>query len=331
MAATPPFEAQQARPRFTPTGPATEPTSTTATEGPGAPSTLPPVELAPPAVTEQPWRLGRTDVVVVDAGRPTVAVPGVTEAAPARTIPTVVVHPSDGGGDREPVPADPAPGPFPLVVLSHGLTGRAEDLLPLMARIAEAGYVVASPDFPETTGGVDGLAALDRFVDQPGDVRAVVDELLSHPTLGAVIDPGPIGVGGHSLGGLTSYGIGYHPCCRDERVGAVFGLAGAVLPYPGGDYDWSGPPLLLVHGDEDEVVPYAASREVFGSAGTDAYLLTLTGEDHSSGTVPDDRGHEATAAAIVAFLDRWLLGDLRADVALDSLPLGGGVGTLERR
>jgi len=270
--------------------------------------------------------VGRTERTVVDPDRPTVAIPGVTDPAPDRTIPTLVLYPAASGPAGAPVvgAAPASDGPFPLVVVAHGLTGSAEELLPLLEGLAAAGYVVVAPDFPETSGGSD-FTALPQYVEQPADVGAVLDAVLADAELAPLLDPTRIAVGGHSLGGLTTYGLGYAACCRDPRVDAAFTFAGLRLPFDGGPYDWDGPPLLLVHGDADPLVPYRMSEEILAELPGTGYLLTLPGEDHSAGLDPGDPAHDDVLAAVVAFLGRWLLGDPRADAVLAGIGTAGRV------
>lgn len=304
------------------------PTTTAPAAGTTPPDDTVTTELLPPVVMSAARPVGRTSLTVVDPTRPTTAIPGVTDAAPDRTIPVLVLHPAAGDGEGITENAPPAAdGPFPLVVVSHGLTGRAENLLPLLQAIAAAGYVVVSPDFPETTGGTD-FAALPAYEEQPADVSAVLDAVLADPGLAPLVDPERIAAGGHSLGGLTTYGLVFHDCCTDDRIDAAFTLAGARLPFRGEPFTWGPTPLLLVHGEDDPLVPLATSVGVFDALTGPGYLLTLLDEDHSAGLDPADPGHATTNATIVAFLDRWLREDLRADTALAPGVLAPGVAEL---
>jgi predicted dienelactone hydrolase len=304
------------------------PSTTVSTADTTPPDDTVTTELLPPVVVSAARPVGRTSLTVVDPTRPTTAIPGVTDAAPDRTIPVLVLHPAAGAGAGVTPDAPPATdGPFPLVVVSHGLTGTAEGLLPLLQAIASAGYVVVSPDFPETTGGSD-FSALPAYEEQPADVSAVLDAVLADPGIGPLVDPDRIAAGGHSLGGLTTYGLAFHDCCRDDRIDAAFSLAGARLPFQGEPFSWVPTPLLLVHGEDDQLVPFATSVGVFDGLSGPGYLLTLIDEDHSAGLDPADPGHATTNATIVAFLDRWLRSDLRADTVLTPGVVAAGTAEL---
>ncbi|HSS11200.1 MAG TPA: neocarzinostatin apoprotein domain-containing protein [Acidimicrobiales bacterium] len=95
------------------------------------------------------------------------------------------------------------------------------------------------------------------------------------------VDPRHVGVAGHSLGGITILGLATNTCCRDKRVAAAAAMAGDAVGFQGGTYTSAGtPPLLLLHGDHDQTVPYQASRDAFSSAAPPKFLVTLLGGDH---------------------------------------------------
>lgn len=61
----------------------------------------------------------------------------------------------------------------------------------------------------------------------------------------------------------------------------------------------AGIPVLIVHGDADEVVPPAQARRLFYAAGEPKELVVIAGGDHRF-----LRGHPEASAAVVAWLDR---------------------------
>ena len=60
-----------------------------------------------------------------------------------------------------------ASGRFPLVVLSHGSGGRVQGMSWLAANLARAGFVVAGPNHPGTTGGDSTPADTPRLWERP--------------------------------------------------------------------------------------------------------------------------------------------------------------------
>ena len=71
---------------------------------------------------------GMISMTFVDTSRPTAAHGSVPEQS-SRTLVTTLIYPAEGalGGDVAPnTPVEKSAGPFPLIVLSHGLGGNVE-------------------------------------------------------------------------------------------------------------------------------------------------------------------------------------------------------------
>jgi len=106
---------------------------------------------------------------------------------------------------------DPASGARPMILLSHGAFGAAQNYAWLAKRLAASGYLVAGLSHygesyvhgPETIE----LAAALRFEQRTRDCSFVLDHLLAAPRFHGVIDPGRIGAVGHSSGGATVIGL----------------------------------------------------------------------------------------------------------------------------
>jgi len=202
----------------------------------------------------------------VDSSRPTQE----PTASPDRTLVTTIRVP-----DRE----DPAP----LVVLAHGFNGHPRKFEKLTTAWAQAGYVVAAPRFPLTSDDV-AEAVLGDVEEQPADVSFVIDEMLRlNDEDGSVvdgrIDPDHVGVAGLSLGGITTLGVTYHSCCRDDRIDAAIAMASVQYPFTGA-YELAGVPLLLFHGDADPVVAHESSVDTFAVAAPPKFFVTIVGGGH---------------------------------------------------
>jgi dienelactone hydrolase len=278
------------------------------------------------ADTTEPFATGRRTLILVDAGRPTDEVPGVSPALPDRTIEVEVVYPAEGEPGPEPTApvglggaavedAPPAEGEFPLVVFAHGFSGVGPFFLGYAEGWARAGYVVALPTFPLSRNGVN-IAA--DYRNQPGDVSFVIDELAAlgdDDPLAGHIDLENIAVGGHSLGGVTVLGAAYNSCCLDERIDATIQVSGGPLPFEGGTYEGDPErPMLLVHGTADETVPINVGDVVFDTFAIPIWYLRIEGATHS-GVFGGESG-ELFDEASLAFLAAELRGD---DDALEAM------------
>jgi len=219
---------------------------------------------------ERTYGVGRRDITVVDTSRPTAASPKRGLAAkPSRTLPVMILYPTTGpSADPAPVKgAKVAPGRFPLVEFSHGVTANGPIYTFYIRWLARAGYIVVAPTFP-LTSGPGGWTDLADYKNQPADVSFVLTKILALDTtagdpLRGHLEASEVAVAGHSLGAITTFGF-VNSCCVDKRVKAAIELSGVRLPFKGRDFP-AGPPLpmLLIHGDADPTVPYAGSAEAF--------------------------------------------------------------------
>lgn len=257
--------------------------------------------------------VGRRELTLVDPTRPTDADPNRgLPARPDRTIPTLVLYPTDSDpADPTQVDAPAAHGQFPLVVFSHGFTANGAIYAPLLEPLVRHGYVVALPTFPLSSG--PGSVAGD-YVNQPGDVSFVIDEMFELTTepqgwLTGRVNKRRVAAAGHSLGALTTIGVVYNSCCIDPRIKAAIPISGGPLPYPGGEYTWPDTPQLLIHGAADDIVPVAASDFLFDAATGRTWYLRLNEADHVNLFFGEDG--ELTQRAMLLFLDAKLKGRWR--------------------
>ena len=269
----------------------------------------------------RPFPVTRRDITVVDTTRGTNAEPNRNIAAqPTRTLPVMLLVP-DG------------PGPFPLFEFSHGVRGTGPNLEGFLTPIAEAGYVVAAPTFP-LTSGPEGT--IFDYVNQPGDVYFVIDEVIKMSAdaadpLHGLVDPERIALGGHSLGAMTTYGAGYNSCCAQERIDGVILLSAVEAPFPNGDYSVLPPtPLLLAHGAMDNTISVDGSDKIYPLATGPTMYLRFPDGTHSS-ILRDDAQSELLRQAITAWLDKWLLDDSAGLDALPAAVTSSGLATLQSK
>jgi dienelactone hydrolase len=270
------------------------------------------------------YGLGKIDVTFVDASRPTNANGSSPELA-SRTLRTAIYYPAlvPSGGDAIPN-APPAPpgnsGRYPLILFSHGLGGQATFYVEVLKAWASAGYVVAAPAYPLSNinaGG--GFIRANGFADvanQPADATFVINQVLTRQEalLGGIVAPKRIGASGHSLGGSTTYALGYSTCCRDRRVKAAIPMSACagLVEDPGGYFRDDATPLLILHGDADR--SYQRAVEAFAAAKPPKFGLTFVGAGHNEPFTGLPAGVQAMALThgTVDFWDRYLKDDKTA-------------------
>ncbi|QXC59569.1 hypothetical protein KSP35_14375 [Aquihabitans sp. G128] len=271
------------------------------------------------------YPVGRVQVDLVDASRDTPA-NGKAPGSKGRKLPTVAFYPAEGtapAGGGTPSATAGAPerdGRYPLLVFSHGVTARGIFYAGELAAFASAGYVVVAPDYPLSNRNSPGGPTIADVGNQPADASFLIDTFTDAAGSGpaaavaAHVDPRHIGAVGHSLGAITSLGLGYSTCCTDDRVAAVASWAGVFLPLRGRPSPKPGitdRPLLLIHGDEDRTVPYGSSVSAFARVESPRWFITLPGQGHTPPFLTPGSSPVARLAttATVDFFDAELKGD----------------------
>lgn len=213
------------------------------------------------------------------------------------------------------------PGPHPLVIFSHGLLSSGLQSRFLMRALAELGYLVLAPDHRDALRPDEKLGRPDTWTDatyrdRAADVRAVLDFVRAEPWAKR-IDRSRIALAGHSLGGYTALGLGgAWRSWKLPGVRAVLALSPYAHPFVNqktiGGVD---APVMLVTGTRDIGVAFWLKRAggAFDQARTPAYFVELRNVGHFSFTDVQRGGHESIVYYSVAFLDRHVKGDERAD------------------
>jgi predicted dienelactone hydrolase len=290
------------------------------------------------------FEVGTTTQVLIDTSRSTAAW-GSQPAKPSRTLQTTILYPATKSSSAAPgasVP-DHSGAPYPLIVFSHGLGSSPQEYLPLLKSWASAGYVVAAPLFPLTSSSTPGGPDAGDVVNQPKDVSYVIGAMLADaaaPTgvLAGLVDPSEVGVAGHSNGAVTTLGLIANTCCHDPRVKAAVVMAGTTVGIPSGTYDYKDtPPVLLVHGTADQLIPYRSAPIVYDEILGPKGLLTITGGSHSSAAGLVASSSASVIRTTTDFFDAYLRGDTsaltrmrtdghRADTSLVFDPVAGSRG-----
>ena len=167
-----------------------------------------------------------------------------------------------------------APGPFPLVLFSHGNAGIRFQSIFLAAQLASHGYVVASPDHRGNTfldialGIVDPLAS--SAINRPLDMTFLLNELTmmnatSGDVLAGAIDLDKVGMSGHSFGGYTTFALAGGTFAgqtfTDARMKAFLPLAPAASLFPDDFFASITKPILVVGGTLDTTTPFPTEQQ----------------------------------------------------------------------
>ena len=96
----------------------------------------------------------------------------------------------------------------PLIMLSHGRGSNAWQYAWFAKELASRGYIVAGLNHYHANTYDRQIAYLaNKIWQRPSDISLDISHLLADPVWGARIDPGRIGVAGHSQGGFTAIWI----------------------------------------------------------------------------------------------------------------------------
>lgn len=180
-----------------------------------------------------------------------------------------------------------------LVVFVHGYGADGNDLLSLADVLAPhlPGTAFVAPDAPEALPGAPfgrqwfGIPRFDGTSEdrartglrQSGeDLNAFLDQRIAYEGLG----PGAVAVVGFSQGAMLA--LDALPM-RPAALGAVVAISGQLLDPPRLAQALTRPPVLVMHGDQDEVVPFDAMAEAcnaLSEAGFPTYGHVMQGTGH---------------------------------------------------
>lgn len=234
------------------------------------------------------YEVASRQIDLFDASRPTPA-NGSFAGASGRRLPAIVWYPrsaepaGDGGGGFAAAPGVASDGPFPVVGYAHGFTSSREESRNLGSHLASHGYVVVAVTFPLSNGGAPGGPTIGDMTSQPGDLDFAMLEVgagAAGADLAAAIDASRRGIVGLSLGGGTVLIGAYHPKWRIADLDAAVAFAPASCFFGPGLFRRA-LPLLILAGDADMLVPYAAGPErSFDYAPAPATLARFAGGNH---------------------------------------------------
>ncbi len=205
------------------------------------------------------------------------------------------------------------PGPFPVVIHSHGLGGNRDASTYILEAVAASGFIVVTlqhagsdtgllagggPSINEAAVVAAGRAGMtsDAARGRYGDVPFAIDQLAGDPALKGKADLSRIGMSGHSYGALSTLtAVGQRlPSAPDNTEFAEPRIKAAIAYSPNkprGDdpklaFARVKTPMLHFTGTED-VTPFDLEKSAFERTtpfqaiqGADQYLIVLDGADH---------------------------------------------------
>jgi len=149
---------------------------------------------------------------------------------------------------------------MPLVIALHGRGGSGPRMLRATgfdSSAARHGFLLVAPDGTgDPRGWYTGFAS-GGFIDDVGFIGALIDTLAARYP----IDPKRVYVAGHSNGGVLAHRVAAD---LSARIAAIAVVAGAIGVRTGNgavtqiDPPRAPVPVMIIHGDEDAVVPYDA-------------------------------------------------------------------------
>jgi dipeptidyl aminopeptidase/acylaminoacyl peptidase len=199
---------------------------------------------------------------------------------------TVEVFPARGLPAGSGKDSGKAPEKAPAVLLLHGASGlgRGEMIYPYAKAMAQAGisaFVVHYFDGIEPRRARHPAAA-GLFAER----EQVIEDALKHVRALPYVDRSRVGLFGMSLGGFHALGLGV----QDPRITAVVDVFGALPAVIDRAEVRRMPPVLILHGARDRVVPVERARQL--AAG-----LARAGVDYDIKIYPD-QGHVFRDAAL---------------------------------
>ena len=159
-----------------------------------------------------------------------------------------------------------APKERPAMIAIHGggfLFGDKSEMTNLCRELAARGYACFSINYrlvPDDPPGSAQDAYARTVLAAVQDAHRATQWVLAN-AVQYHIDPTKLFIGGSSAGAVTSMLLAYNPDIKGPRFRAVADLWGTM----GTRVGWlkkGGPPLLIIHGKEDETITVSAAQQI---------------------------------------------------------------------
>jgi predicted dienelactone hydrolase len=225
------------------------------------------------------------------------------------------------------IPQPGTPGPWPVIIFSHGFHGCSTQSKFLMRGLADAGYAAFAPNhkdaacrnlrawfnrpeepFRDPTDWTDAT-----YADRAQDIEKLIEALSKDPRFrDPPYDWKHLGLVGHSLGGYTVLGVGggwAH--WRDSRVKAILALSPYAAPFINkqtlGGLD---APVMYQGGTRDiGITPFInKGNGAYPQSPAPKYYVEFDGAGHFAWTDLNPKYQSAIIEYSRAFLDKYLKG-----------------------
>lgn len=176
--------------------------------------------------------------------------------------------------------ASKGPGPHPAVILLHGSSGWRAEYVDIAQRFADAGFDALVLDYYAETGGaeVGSGEKLEKWESWRHTLQAAVGYLRGMPSVAG----DRIALVGYSRGAFLAVSVAGSLPAVKAVVDFYGGGGGGTLTL---EQEVRGlPPLLIVHGEKDSVVPVSfaeALRSAVLEAGGQVDMHLLRDEGHA--------------------------------------------------
>ncbi len=124
--------------------------------------------------------------------------------------------------------------------------------------MSQFGVAAYAPHYFDKTGTVRATPELILDGKHSAAWLAAVKDAITYIASRPTVDPARIGVLGISLGGYLAMAL----AAQDRRVRAVVELSGGLPPGMEGALSPATPPVLVLHGDQDSIVPVSEAHKL---------------------------------------------------------------------
>lgn len=216
----------------------------------------------------------------------------------------------------------------PLVIFSHGFGGNSTQSSSIMEAMADAGYLVISPDHRDAYGSPEThyrpqvkFSEVHSwndtiYIDRHDDIVKLIAALQADPTWNKQIDWTKMGLVGHSLGGYTVLGLaGAWPSWKIPGIKAVIALSPYTMPFTAnstGALNRLQTPVMYQGGTKDfNITPHVKKPGgAYSKTSSPACFIEFDQFNHFSWTNFnfDPEKQRRTNYYCVAFLDKYVKG-----------------------